>query len=335
MFVVNSYIMAVVLCVVTMLCWGSWGNTQKLASKSWRYELFYWDYVIGMLLFSLVIAFTMGSIGEQGRPFIEDITQAEWVLIGSVIIGGIIFNASNILLSASVSLAGLSVAFPLGVGLALVLGVIINYIGAPKGDPVVLFLGVALIVIAIICNGIASGKMKKNENSSSNKKGILLAVVAGVLMAFFYRFVAAAMDLENFENPTAGMLTPYSAIVVFSIGVFLSNFIFNTIVMKKPFVGAPVTYKEYFKGKSSTHLVGMLGGAIWCLGTAFSYIAAGKAGAAISYALGQGAPMIAAIWGVFIWKEFKGAPKSVNWLLSVMFALFISGLALIIISGGN
>lgn len=335
MFVVNSYIMAVVLCVVTMLCWGSWGNTQKLASKSWRYELFYWDYVIGMLLFSLVIAFTMGSIGEQGRPFMEDITQAEWVLIGSVIIGGIIFNASNILLSASVSLAGLSVAFPLGVGLALVLGVIINYIGAPKGDPVVLFLGVALIVIAIICNGIASGKMKKNENSSSNKKGILLAVVAGVLMAFFYRFVAAAMDLENFENPTAGMLTPYSAIVVFSIGVFLSNFIFNTIVMKKPFVGAPVTYKEYFKGKSSTHLVGMLGGAIWCLGTAFSYIAAGKAGAAISYALGQGAPMIAAIWGVFIWKEFKGAPKSVNWLLSVMFALFISGLALIIISGGN
>ncbi len=335
MFVVNSYIMAVVLCVVTMLCWGSWGNTQKLASKSWRYELFYWDYVIGMLLFSLVIAFTMGSIGEQGRPFIEDITQAEWVLIGSVIIGGIIFNASNILLSASVSLAGLSVAFPLGVGLALVLGVIINYIGAPKGDPVVLFLGVALIVIAIICNGIASGRMKKNENSSSNKKGILLAVVAGVLMAFFYRFVAAAMDLENFENPTAGMLTPYSAIVVFSIGVFLSNFIFNTIVMKKPFVGAPVTYKEYFKGKSSTHLVGMLGGAIWCLGTAFSYIAAGKAGAAISYALGQGAPMIAAIWGVFIWKEFKGAPKSVNWLLSVMFALFISGLALIIISGGN
>jgi len=335
MFVVSSYVMAVVLCVVTMLCWGSWGNTQKLAAKSWRYELFYWDYVIGMLLFSLFIAFTMGSTGDQGRPFLEDIGQAEWAMIGSVIIGGIIFNASNILLSASVSLAGLSVAFPLGVGLALVLGVIINYIGAPKGDPVILFLGVLLIVIAIICNGIASGKTQKSAETSSNKKGILLAVIAGVLMSFFYRFVASAMDLENFENPTAGMLTPYSAIVVFSIGVFLSNFIFNTIVMKKPFVGSPVTYKEYFRGKTSTHLVGMLGGAIWCLGTAFSYIAAGKAGAAISYALGQGAPMIAAIWGVFIWKEFKGAPKSVNWLLTVMFALFISGLALIIISGGN
>lgn len=336
MFVVNSYIVAVIFCFITMLCWGSWGNTQKLASKNWRYELYYWDYVIGMLFFSVVIALTMGSIGDQGRPFFEDLAQAKLALIGSVLIGGIIFNASNILLSASVSLAGLSVAFPLGVGLALVLGVIINYIGAPKGDPVILFLGVALIVLAIICNGIASGKTQKStEEKNTRKKGIILAIVAGVLMSFFYRFVAAAMDLNNFENPTAGMLTPYSAIFIFSVGVFLSNFIFNTIVMRKPFVGSPVTYKEYFAGNIKTHLVGMLGGAIWCLGTAFSYIAAGKAGAAISYALGQGAPMIAAIWGVFVWKEFKAAPKSVNWLLFLMFCLFIGGLALIIISGGN
>lgn len=163
----------------------------------------------------------------------------------------------------------------------------------------------------------------------------MLAVVAGVLMAFFYRFVAAAMDLDNFANPTPGMVTPYSAIVIFSIGVLASNFFFNTFLMKKPFVGEPVTYKQYFKGNFSTHMVGVLGGAIWCLGTAFSYIAAGKAGAAISYALGQGAPMIAAVWGVFIWKEFKGSSKTVNWLLGLMFLLFISGLTLIIISGGN
>lgn len=336
MFIVNNYTLAVVFCFITMLCWGSWGNTQKLASKSWRYELFYWDYVIGMVLFATLLGFTMGSIGNEGRPFVEDLGQATWGNIGSVILGGVIFNASNILLSASVSLAGLSVAFPLGVGLALVLGVVVNYIGAPKGDPIILLLGVALIVIAIVCNGIASSKIQKTGgNDSSNKKGIVLAVIAGVLMAFFYRFVARAMDLDNFVNPTAGMLTPYSAIFIFSIGVLLSNFLFNTIVMKKPFVGEPVAYKEYFAGKFSTHLVGVLGGAIWCLGTAFSYIAAGKAGAAISYALGQGAPMIAAIWGVFIWKEFKGAKKSVGWLLGFMFAFFIAGLALIIVSGGN
>ena len=327
MFIVHSYLLAVVFCFITMLCWGSWGNTQKLAGKTWRYELFYWDYVIGMVLFTLLLGFTMGSIGEQGRPFVEDLMQAKGSGILSVLIGGVIFNASNILLSASVSLAGLSVAFPLGVGLALVLGVIINYIGAPKGDPMLLFLGVALIVVAIICNGIASGRMNKGgEKNTSNRKGIILSMVAGVLMSFFYRFVAAAMDLNNFEQPTAGMLTPYSAIFVFSIGVLLSNFVFNTLVMRHPFVGEPVSYSEYFKGSFSTHLVGMLGGCIWCLGTAFSYIAAGKAGAAISYALGQGAPIIAAIWGVLIWKEFKGSDKKTDMLLGVMFLFFVAGL---------
>ncbi len=336
MFIVNSYLLAVVFCFITMLCWGSWGNTQKLAGKTWRYELFYWDYVIGMVLFALVLGLTMGSIGSEGRPFVEDLMQADGKGIVSVLIGGVIFNASNILLSASVSLAGMSVAFPLGVGLALVLGVIINYMGAPKGDPTLLFIGVALVVVAIICNGMASGRMTKSgEASTSARKGIILSMVAGVLMSFFYRFVAAAMDLDNFEQPTAGMLTPYSAIFVFSIGVLLSNFVFNTLVMRRPFVGEPVSYKEYFKGSLSTHLVGVLGGAIWCLGTAFSYIAAGKAGAAISYALGQGAPMIAAAWGVFIWKEFKGSDSKTNLLLTVMFLFFIAGLAMIVVAGGN
>ena len=228
--------LAVVFCFITMMCWGSWGNTQKLAAKSWRYELFYWDYVIGMVLFALLICFTMGSFGTEGRPFVEDIAQVSLRNVGSIILGGIIFNASNILLSASTSIAGMAVAFPLGVGLSLVLGTIINYLGAPKGDPVILFLGVALIVVAIICNGIASGKVQKadEEQQKNGKKGILLAVVAGILMAFFYRFVAAAMDLDNFAAPAAGKATPYTAIFIFSLGVLISNFLFNTLVMKHP-----------------------------------------------------------------------------------------------------
>lgn len=334
MFIVNSYTLAIVFCFITMLCWGSWGNTQKLASKNWRYELFYWDYTIGILLFAILLVFTLGSFGDSGRSFLEDIQQLESKYIISAIIGGVIFNASNILLSASVSMAGMAVAFPLGVGLALVLGVFINYFSTPKGDPVLLFIGVLLIVIAIICNGIASGK-KGGEQTSQSKKGIVLAAVAGVLMSFFYRFVAAAMDLDNFESPTPGMATPYTAFFIFTIGIFLSNFVFNTVVMKRPFVGSPVSYKEYFSGNFKTHLVGILGGVVWGLGTAFSYIAAGKAGAAISYALGQGAPMIAAFWGVFIWKEFAGSSKSVNRLLTLMFILFIAGLSLIVISGGS
>lgn len=336
MFIVESYGLAVALCWVTMLCWGSWGNTQKLASNSWRYELFYWDYVIGIVLFSLVWGLTLGSTGEAGRSFIADLSQVDSANFWSAFLGGIVFNASNILLSSSMSLAGMSVAFPIGVGLALVLGVFINYFSVPKGDPVILFAGVFLIVLAIIFNGIASGKVSKGRaDQSTRRKGILIAIAAGVLMSFFYRFVAAAMDLEHLENPTAGMMTPYSALFVFALSIFVSNFVFNTWVMKRPFMGRPVAYSEYFKGSFPTHLVGILGGAVWALGTACSYIAAGKAGAAISYALGQGATMVAALWGVFIWKEFKGASKAVNLLLAFMLVMFVSGLGLIILSGGN
>ena len=334
MFIVNSYTLAIIFCFITMICWGSWGNTQKLASKNWRYELYYWDYTIGILLFALLLVFTLGSFGDSGRGFLEDIRQVDARYIVSALIGGVIFNDSNILLSASVSIAGMAVAFPLGVGLALVLGVFINYFSTPKGDPFWLFTGVILIVIAIICNGIAAGRQQKEGNNNS-KKGIILAAIAGILMSFFYRFVAAAMDLNNFDSPTPGMATPYTAFFIFSIGIFLSNFLFNTVVMKRPFVGTPVSYKEYFTGKAGTHLVGILGGCIWGLGTALSYIAAGKAGAAISYALGQGAPMIAALWGVFIWKEFTGSSKSTDRLLGVMFILFITGLSFIVLSGGN
>lgn len=336
MFTVTNYALAVIFCIVTMICWGSWGNTQKLVSKNWRYELFYWDYVIGMVLFTILLGFTMGSCGTEGRPFMEDLSQASWSAIGWVVLGGVIFNASNILLSASISLAGMAVAFPLGVGLALVLGVIVNYIGVPAGNPYLLFGGVALVVLAIIANGVASGKVPqdgKDDSQAARRKGIVIALIAGVLMSLFYRFVVMGMDVENFANPQAGMLTPYGAIFIFSIGVLLSNFVFNTLCMRFPFTGAPVSYSAYFKGSVSTHLCGMLGGAIWGLGTAFSYIASGEAGPAVSYALGQGAPMIAAIWGVFIWKEFKGAPAVVNKLLAAMFVLFIAGLAMIVWAG--
>ena len=287
-----------------------------------------------MMLFSLLAAFTLGSFGSAGRSFLTDIVQIAPQKMGSALLGGVIFNASNILLSASVSLAGMAVAFPLGVGIALVLGVIVNYIGLPKGDPIWLFTGVVLVVLAIICNGIASGR-NRNGGTHGKSKGLLLAVIAGILMSFFYRFVAAAMDLTDFTSPGAGLATPYSAFVLFSAGVLLSNFVFNTLVMKHPFTGDPVTYRSYFRGTPGTHLVGILGGCIWALGTLFSYIAAGKAGAAVSYALGQGAPMIAALWGVFVWKEFKGADRGVHRLLIGMFVLFILGLGLIVLSGGN
>jgi glucose uptake protein len=332
MFIVQTYPLAVIFCIITMLCWGSWANTQKLAGKTWRFELFYWDYVIGILLFSLLSALTLGSIGKEGRSFMEDLQQASSSNILSSLLGGFIFNAANILFSAAIAIAGMAVAFPIAIGLALVLGVIVNYAASQKGDPVFLFMGVALVAIAIIINAIAYRKAS-TANQQVSSKGIIVSLIAGVLMSFFYRFIAASMDLENFSNPAAGKMTPYTAVFIFSVGIFLSNFIFNTILMRKPLQGSPTNYKEYFKGKFSVHMVGFLGGLIWGLGNSLNLIAAGKAGAAISYGLGQGATLIAALWGVFIWKEFQQAPKGTNALITAMFIFFIAGLGLLIYAG--
>ena len=330
MYIVNSYFLAVVLCFVTMLCWGSWANTQKLAQKSWRFELFYWDYVIGILLMSLLFSFTMGSSGEQGRSFIEDLGQAEMSNIQSALLGGIIFNAANILVAAAISIAGMSVAFPVGIGIALVLGVVVNYMAKPQGNALWLFAGVALIALAIVLDALAYRK-KASQSHKVPTKGIVLSVVGGVLMALFYRFVASSM-VTNFEQPEGGLLTPYTAVFLFSVGILISNFIFNTLLMKKPFEGAPVTYSQYFKGSTKEHFTGVLGGMIWCVGMTFSIIASGKAGFAISYGLGQGATLVAALWGVFIWKEFKGS-KGTSGLLATMFVLFFVGIGMLIYAG--
>ena len=256
-----------------------------------------------------------------------------WGNIGSAFVGGVVFNAANILLSAAIAVAGMAVAFPVGIGLALVLGVLINYIGSAKGDPVLLFGGVALVIVAIVLNGIAYKMISRGNRSAASSRGIVLALLAGLLMSFFYRFVAASMDLDNFVPPAAGKMTPYSAMVVFAVGIFLSTFIFNSIAMKRPVSGTPVSISAYFKGGFPIHLVGVLGGVIWGLGNALNLIAAGKAGAAISYGLGQGATLVAALWGVFVWKEFRGGGRRVDWLLGWMFALFVAGIGLIIAAG--
>jgi glucose uptake protein len=329
MFILNNYPAAVMCCIITMLCWGSWANTQKLAAHSWRFELFYWDYVLGILLFSLVLAFTLGSMGSGGRSFLADISQADARNIGSAIIGGIIFNAANILLGAAIAIAGMAVAFPVGIGLALVIGVLVNYIDHPVGDVGLLAGGVALIVVAILLNAFAYRRMQAAGKGMSGR-GLVLAVAAGILMGFFYRYVAASM----FTNiPEPGKLSPYTAVVIFSVGILLSNFVFNTLLMKKPFVGAPVSFAAYFKGGIRNHITGISGGAIWCLGMSFSIIASGKAGPAISYGLGQGATIIAALWGIFIWKEFRGAPKGTPAVLSAMLIFYLIGLGLLVFAG--
>lgn len=329
MFVVESYVIAVVMCFITMICWGSWANTQKLASKEWKFQLFYWDYSIGILVLTLILAFTIGSIGSEGRGFLADFGMAEGSNIWSALLGGIVFNAANILLVAAIDIAGMAVAFPIGIGLALVIGVITNYVAAPIGNPVILFIGVAFVAVAIVIDAMAYGKLPSSTEKSKSK-GLVLSIIAGIAMGFFYRFVAASMAAD-FASPTIGKLTPYTALVVFSVGLLVSNIVFVTIVMFKPFSGEKVAPLDYFrKGNPKLHMIGILGGIIWSIGMSLSILASGEAGFAISYGLGQGATMVAAFWGVFIWKEFKDAPAGTNKLLNIMFVFFIIGLAMII-----
>ena len=334
MVIISSYTTAVILCIITMLCWGSWANTQKLASQYWRFQLFYWDYTLGVLLMSVLFAVTLGSIGEHGRSFIQDLGQGSLQNMGSAFVGGIIFNIANLLLVAAIDIAGMAVAFPIGIGIALVWGVVVNYIATPVGNPAWLFTGVGLIVLAIILDALAYKKLPSQQGSVSTK-GILISVIAGIAMGFFYRFVAASIT-ENFTAPESGKLTPYTAVVIFSVGIFLSNFLWNTLFMYKPLKGESVSYGDYFKlGTPKLHFIGLLGGAIWCVGMSFSIISSEQAGFAISYGLGQGATMVAAAWGVFIWKEFKEAPVKTNRLIGFMFAFFIIGLSMIILSRLN
>ncbi len=330
MYVVHSYSLAVIFCVITMLCWGSWANTKKLARADWRFELFYWDYSIGVLLLTLALGLTLGSSGDEGRSFGADLAQASGEGIRSALLGGAVFNIANILLVAAIEIAGMAVAFPVGIGLALVIGVITNYVGAPVGNVGLLATGVVLVTLAIILDAVAYRRLQGSAAGVSTK-GLVLSVACGILMGTFYRFVAAAMYADPLL-PEPGKMGSYAAVFVFAGGIFLSSFVWNTLVMKKPFVGAPVGFGDYFRGGLGTHLTGILGGAIWGVGMSLNLIASGRAGFAISYGLGQGATMVAACWGVFIWREFRAAPKGTSGLITAMFACFLTGLALIVLA---
>ncbi|MEX2169992.1 MAG: hypothetical protein WD851_11835 [Pirellulales bacterium] len=332
MVLVESYPVAVLMCVITMICWGSWANTQKLATKEWRFQLFYWDYCLGVLLLTLLFAFTLGSTGEYGRGFLDDLRQSQGKYIGYAMLGGVIFNVANILLVAAIDIAGMAVAFPIGIGLALVIGVITTYRVDPVGNPIPLFTGVACVAAAIVLDALAYRRIP-SSGQKTTVKGIALSILCGVLMGQFFPFVATAMPpLDRIADPEmAGKLTPYTALVFFAIGLFLSSFVVNSLVMMKPFVGDPVPFCDYFtKGSAWLHTVGIVGGMIWGVGMSFAILAGDTAGYAISYGLGQGATMVAALWGVFVWKEFRNAGPGTNRLLGSMFVLFVVGLALIV-----
>lgn len=319
MFIPEVYAVALLMMILSMICWGSWANTQKLA-KGWRFELFYWDYVWGILLISVLVGLTLGRTdATSADSFLRNFASADAAHIGYALLGGIIFNVGNILLVAAIQIAGLAVAFPIGIGLALVIGSVLNYLVTPRGNPLLLFGGIALVCIAIVLDALAYRKLSPDQKVT--KKGIVFSLLAGVAIGLFYPFIAKALVGE-------GHLVPYTVFFLFGVGILACTIPMNLILMRRPIVGEPVEKGAYFAGRGVLHFWGILGGVIWGVGTVSNFVAsyAQMVGPAASYALGQGATMVSAIWGVFVWKEFAGAGPDAKRLLALMFLFFIVGL---------
>ncbi len=322
----EAYIAALLFMLTSMVCWGSWANTMKL-TPGYAFQLFYWDYVIGVLLATVLWGFTLGSMGSSGLSFLTDIRQADNAHIVYAIAAGAVFNIANLLLVAAIDLAGMAVAFPVGIGLALVVGVLLNYLLAPKGNPLLLFGGVAFVMLAIILDALAYRRREERSHAVS-ARGIQISVACGILMGSFYPLVTKAVAGTN-------SLGPYAVALFFAFGTALCAIPANLFFMRKPLTGTPpVLMKGYFQARSSWHLWGIVGGMIWCTGAVFNFVAshAQIVGPAISYAIGQGATMVSAIWGVFIWREFASAPESSRKLLPWMFLFFVLGLGAVAIA---
>lgn len=312
--------------ILSMLCWGSWANTLKLC-PGFRFQLFYWDYVIGLLVGAFLWGLTLGSFGSTGRSFLADIAQADSHNALLAFAGGIVFNVANLLLVAAIDIAGLAVAFPIGIGLALVVGAIGNYVISPKGNPALLFGGIALVVAAIVFDAIAY-RLREDTRAAMSRRGIIISLIAGFLMGTFYPFVSASMT-----GPAS--VGPYAALLFFVLGVAACAVPFNFLLMRKPLDGGqPAPMSAYFQAPASFHFWGVLGGTIWCTGAALNFVAsqAHTVGPAVSYSIGQGATMISACWGVFVWHEFANAPARSKTFLGWMFALFLGGLGAVAIA---
>jgi glucose uptake protein len=324
MFTPPSLSIALLMMITSAICWGSWANTYK-GVKNYRFELFYWDYAIGIFLISLVLAFTMGSSGHNSSSFLNNVHTADTSNIVSTLVGGALFNLANLLLVAAIDMAGLAVAFPVSIGIALVVGVVLNYIIQPKGNGMFLALGVACAFIAVVLDGKAYGSLASSGRSVS-KKSIVTCIVSGVLMGLWSPFTTYGTTRGN-------ALTPYSSVVFLTLGALLSCFVWNLYFMRKPLAGEPVGFGGFFTAPASGHLLGLFGGVIWGTGTVFNVVAGKATTFAISYAIGQSAPMVAALWGVLAWKEFAGSGPRAKAYLALMFVFY--GLAILLVARAN
>jgi glucose uptake protein len=333
MFIIDKPALAIGLCLLTMLCWGSWTNAQKFVIKTAPLYVFYRDYVYGILLVSLVLAFTLGSFGEQGRSVMSDIQQADLNKIGLAVLAGVVFNVGNMLLTVGINLAGISIAMPVGTGLSLAIGLVVNYLAEPKGSVPLLAIGGGAVLGAMIFSALAYQAKQDNEDTdedSSGNRGIWIALGGGLAAGFFFWLISMALA-DDLKQPEAGFLTPYTGFALFAIGLNLSNPLVEYLVRRfaLPDKDDQLTYQNTGLRE---HLVGFSGGLLWGIGMIALLIGSNQAGDAVSYGLSQGATVVSVLWGLFAWHEFKGASPKANRYLWLMGSAYLAGLVLIILA---
>jgi glucose uptake protein len=335
----SSYATTLAIIIFGMICWGSWASLFKATGKL-RFELFYFDFGIGTVIAALLCALTLGTFGFDGFTFMDDLLHASKKQDVMGVAAGGIFNLGNMLLLAAVAECGMSVAFPLAIGVAIVVGSAWSFFLKPGQNLALFLIGSMIIIFAVIvCTAayrlymfsrvddmVRTGQQKTTRRRVSSR-GAAIAIFGGALMGSYLPLAANAMEGETGVGP-------YSFTFLFAVGIFLSTFFFNLFFMNLPVSGAPLEIFDYFKSTLRQHVLGVICGAVWILGLVANLTAAaaeGKAsvGPAISYGLFQGSVVIAALWGLLYWKEFAEADGRVRAMLVIMVVLFVCGIGLV------
>jgi glucose uptake protein len=328
-----SYTAALILLIAGMIGWGMWANLFKAAGGKWRFELFYFDFAIGMVLAATLLALTAGSLGFDGFSFADDLRLAgkRQDLFGFS--AGLIFNLGNMLLLGAVSITGMAVAFPAAMGCELIVAGFWNFALNPGGNAKLLVLGAAVVAAAIVFDILAfktwsaAAAALKSRKRKASLKGVFLSLGGGLLLGSFAPLIQMGRAGEN-------GLGPYSIGFIFSIGVLFSTFVFNLFFMNLPVQGGPIEMREYFRAKLARHGLGIAGGMVWYIGMIASLVAGRLEGKAqvsplVSYVLGQGGIVIATLCGLFLWREYADADDSVKVRLGLMFVLLLAGIGVL------
>jgi glucose uptake protein len=335
----QTYAATMFLIILSLLCLGIWVSTFKLAGR-WRFELFYFDFAFGLLITSIILAFTVGNLGYDGFNFLDDLQHAgkrQWLYCFAA---GIIFNFGNLLLMAAVSVAGTVLAFPTGMGVGLILSTVLTFVTARTGNGTMMLLGGGLVLGSILVNSMSyrmvsvqrheeqarAGKAKSTRRPSS-AKGIILSLVSGLLLGSFWPLLDKARQGEL-------GLGPYAIGAIFAFGIFFSTFVFNIFFMNLPVEGDPVDIGGYFSARAKQHIWGLLGGVIWCSGTIAGMVALAtpevqQGNPGLRAVLAQAAPLLTALLGIFVWRELKGADIRVRAMTVLMVVLYGCGMVLL------